>query len=420
MLREQRLELRALQNDPWSIGAARSSRIGACPAELDEDGLTDRRLQRKLEKESRLADKQAEVPRRTFNPARSGLVTASLLVLGLLAFSVLWRAHQRAAFHQLTTPQITQVATTPQPGGQEPATISRVARPAASIPEFVGATILPGLGMQVLQLAVSVPGHGVQNLLAAPTVTEIADTPSLKPDAAPFHLTLSAPGQFGGNRTDLIAESGATGVSNRTEANGGEVTGTFSVVDATGQATGVEAKVDSTLTGRSFDVEVRLRNNALVGQEYALDWSPKFRADGGDLSRFLLSIPATARVSGSGTLPVEGSPFDFSGPSGKHVPNVDFDETYVALRRETVGEGPVVRLTDLQRGIALRIVLLSPSIRSVRAHADATTHALMLSFGTDDGLQRTALQAGESADWRVRIDVLPLGEEKSAAAAAPL
>lgn len=350
-----------------------------------------------------------------FSLKRSGLLTALLLLGVLLVFALLWRAHQKAAFHQLTATDAPVVAATPMPGGQEAATLTRPILLHNTVPEFVSTTVLPGLGMQVLQMLVNIPHHGMVALFDGPSVAEIAASTKVRPDVAPLHLMLTPVGMALGSSVDLIAGNSATSVVNLTQADGGEVTGTFSLADAAGRLTGVEAKVDSSMTGRSFDMDVRLRNNALTSHEFSLNWSPHLHAPGDDLSRFVLSLPSNNRLEDGAIRPVTGTPLDFSTPHGKTVPNVDFDNTYVALERRDIGDGPAVLLTDARSGLVLRFVLLTPSIRSIRVRANSITHTLMLSFSTDDGAQRTRLQAGESADWRVRLDVLPLPTDRASA-----
>ncbi len=372
--------------------------------------MSERRLQRKLEQESRLPapDRETVRPER-FSLKRSGWLTASILLVTLLALGLVWRAHQQAAFHQMTTDAPLPVAMVPLPGGQEAAVLTRLVLLHNTVPEFVSATVLPGMGMQVLQLAVNVPKQGMRALFDAPSVSEVTANANARPDGAPFHLTLSPAGRSIGSAVDVIAANGATNVANQTLADGGEVTGTFALADAAGAPLGVEAKVDTTLTGRSFEAEVRLRNKALTSHEFSLNWSPRLRAWNGNLSRFVLKVPSTDLLTDGSVHSVRSMALDFSAGQGKTVPNVDFDATYVELQRADVGEGPAVTLTDAQSGMVLRFVLLTPSIRTVRVRADSLAHTLMISFSTDDGAKRTPLEAGESADMRVRVDVLPVG-----------
>ncbi len=53
----------------------------------------------------------------------------------------------------------------PQPGGQEAAVLMRTRPAGDSTPEFLSATILPGRGMNVLQITAYLPGKGEVNLM---------------------------------------------------------------------------------------------------------------------------------------------------------------------------------------------------------------------------------------------------------------
>ena len=282
--------------------------------------MSDRRLQRQLEKESRLRaeDEKPRLPR--FNLGRSGFLTGFLLATALLGLGLLWRAHQRAAFHKLTAPTVVaQAAPVASPGGQDVAVLTRLALQHSTVPQFVHATLLPGLGMQVLQLAVDVANHGTRELLAGPSAEELAADASLQPEVAPFHLLLSSPGQTTGGATDLVGNRGASSVTNEVLADGGEVTGSFAAVTAAGQPIGFDAKIDATMTGRSFDVDVRMRDNALASHDFSFEWSPRLRAPGGNLSHFLLHLPSSDTYSAGAVHSAKGTALDFSMGRGENA-----------------------------------------------------------------------------------------------------
>ncbi len=378
--------------------------------------MAERNSENREDREDRRSTRYAEQHGRQesrFSLARSGLLTGSVLLGLLLTFAGLWRAHQKARFHQLTAaPPEVQTSPPPTVGGAEALSLTRLPLEHSRIPEFSAATLLPGLGMQVLQLTTTLAGGDVYPLLAGPTVEQAAGMPASAVDAAPFHLMLSPAGQASGQTTDVIATKAATDVTNRTEADGGEGTGTFSAVDAEGKYAGVEAKVNAVLNGRSLELSVRVRNNALSSREFSLNWSPHFAAPGGDLSKFLLTVPSSDVRAGGAVRRIAGTSEEFAGKDGHPLPATDVDLIYVNLQRQDIGDGPAVRLVNLRNGVVLRILLLSPSIRSVRVRTDTAAHTLMLSLGTQDQTGGTLLQAGESAEWRVRIDIGTLNGER--------
>ncbi len=332
----------------------------------------------------------------------------------VLLFVGLWRAHQKAQFHQLREPApLAQTPAPPTIGGVEALSLTRLPLEHSGHPEFSSATLVPGLGMQVLQLTTTLAGGTVYPLLAGPTVEQAAGMPAKAVDAAPFHLMLAPAGQAKGMATDVIATHAATDVVNRTEADGGEATGTFAVLDGDGKHSGVEAKVDAVMNGRSFELSVRVRNNALSSREFSLNWSPHFAAPGGDLRNFRLSLPSTDIDADGAIRHTTVAAENFSAKDGSPLPDTDVDLTYVNLQRQDISDGPAVRLINVRNGVVLRVLLLSPSIRSVRVRTDTAAKTLMLSLGTRDQTGSTLLQAGESAEWRVRIDVGTLNGERS-------
>lgn len=361
-----------------------------------------------------------------FNFSRSGLVTTSILALLLVVFGVVWQAHQRAQFHRLRTPVVLPDAPVLLPGGLEAITLSRMALLNGTAPEFVSATVLPGLGMQVLQITIAVPDQGTRPLLLAPSVGEIAGAADPQLESAPFHLRV-LPRHGVANKsaaeTDLIGNRSAENVQNVTLPDGGHAEGIFpSSVPGDGP-TGMETSVSTSLSGRDFDVTVRATNNSSEIRSVALDWSPRFRVPGGSLSHFALVVPSQQRLDGTAVRTVVGTPQDFSAERGTKLQNRNMDLTYVNLKRTFLGDGPVLRLLDLESGITLRMTALSTSIRSIRVHSDATQQALTLSFSNADAGASAAdneaqmLRPGQTLQWHLRVEVLPTAQVSAGSAA---
>jgi len=96
------------------------------------------------------------------------------LMLMILAFG--WHEHRLGQFSQLkkdlkkkTPPEDTS---TMRPGGQDVILLQRSQFGGESGPEFLSATLLPGRGMNVLQITAYVPDKGEVSLLASPTLGE--------------------------------------------------------------------------------------------------------------------------------------------------------------------------------------------------------------------------------------------------------
>ena len=107
---------------------------------------------------------------------RSGLLTflALTLVLAVLAFG--WHEHRLGQFAQLKK----EIGKRPvhdvtvRPGGQDVVQLQRSQLLGGNGPEFLAATLLPGRGMNLLQITAYVPRRGQVNLLASPTLEEAA------------------------------------------------------------------------------------------------------------------------------------------------------------------------------------------------------------------------------------------------------
>jgi aldose 1-epimerase len=112
------------------------------------------------------------------NVMRSGMVTVTLLAAVLLGLALAYRAHMQGNFHKLkikaNIESERQDAPVPRPGGQEAILLTRTSMTGDTTPEFLSATLLPGRGMNVLQITAFIPGKGEVNLLASPSVESAA------------------------------------------------------------------------------------------------------------------------------------------------------------------------------------------------------------------------------------------------------
>ena len=103
---------------------------------------------------------------------RSGMVTGLILavLVGVLSFA--YRERGRGNLHKLEAKiatDRTDVAV-PLPGGQEAIELTRMRLMGGTMPEFLSVTMLPGRGMNVLQITAYIPGKGEVNLLASPSI----------------------------------------------------------------------------------------------------------------------------------------------------------------------------------------------------------------------------------------------------------
>ena len=341
---------------------------------------------------------------------RSGWVTAIVIVLLLLGFGLLWHAHQQAKFHQLTTPIIPQTTSAPMPGGQEAILLSRVALVNDAEPEFVSATVLPGIGMQLLQAVVAVPDQSTQNLLASVPVSDAAQMPRDSVRSAPFRLRVSAHHLHGtaSGEEDLIGLAPAADAKNQTLVDGGQATGTFAT--ASGK-NGVSATVEVTLSGRQIDIIARATNDAEENRFVAFEWSPRFAVPQGGQDGFRLYVPTrSAPGKSNGTASSAGPGGAFTADGGGAVGVIPFDLRFTLLGHDYLSDGTYIRLRNGQ-GFFLRILGLGDSLRSVHAINDPQTHTLLLAVSSMDTggeaeQQDQILRPGQTMQWHLRLEVL--------------
>ena len=109
---------------------------------------------------------------------RSGAITMVAMAMVLLVLAFGWREHKKGRFAllkaELKRPAPSRVAPPPQPGGQDAIVLERTPIGASTMPEFLSATVLPGRGMNVLQIRAFVPSKGEVELLASPPLADAA------------------------------------------------------------------------------------------------------------------------------------------------------------------------------------------------------------------------------------------------------
>ncbi|GAA3768438.1 hypothetical protein GCM10022270_31680 [Terriglobus aquaticus] len=343
-----------------------------------------------------------------------------VIALLLLGFGLLWHAHQRAKFHQLTTPEIPQTTSAPMPGGQEAILLSRVALVNDAEPEFVSATVLPGIGMQLLQASLAVPEQSVQDLLASVPVSDAAQMPPDRVTSAPFHLRISTHHlrEKPAGDEDLIGLSPATDAKNQTLVDGGQAAGNFG---SSNSRSGVSATVEITLSGRQIDMVARATNHSEEGRFVAFEWNPRFAlsAIGGNQARlYVPSHTAPGKLPGSSATGPNGK---FAAEGGDALGEAPFDLHFTLLGHDYLSDGTYIRLQNGDR-FYLRILGLGDSLRSVHAVNDPASHTLLLGVSSMDSSseaeqQDQTLRPGQTMQWHLRMEVLavksPLGPDSA-------
>ena len=405
------------------------------------------------------------------------LLGAIALVLGLAGLAIGWKAHQRGRFGRLKaelraahTPAAPPAV--PPPGGQDPVVLRRSQLAGDMGPEFLSATILPGLGSTVLQVTAFVPGRGEVKLLASPGVEEVAkavagDGPETRgvPDLPGAIEAPWAGAIFGtaGGRVDetattvaewrgrrLLLPSETAGI-----AKGGLLRGRAAdeirsdVMPDGGQLQTVyragsfdghwpsETEVTTTilLSSRVLEFRIMARNVGKEVEPVGIGWTPRFALPSGDRSQATLRMPVGVQVetrSGGGRgeptgrlLPVDGTAYDFTGRMGARVPSAGVRETVVHLRPALLDLGPTVELRDPRSDFGLRVIAMTPMVRAIRVDAPAGVSYIEVApqlnyddpFGRewarDEDTGIAVLEPGQSIQWKVRVELFSLSASEA-------
>jgi aldose 1-epimerase len=404
---------------------------------------------------------------------RSGMVTGLILavLVGGLGFAI--RERGRGNIRRLkakieTNRTIVAVAL---PGGQESIELTRMRLMGGTMPEFLSVTMLPGRGMNVLQIGAYIPGKGEVNLLASPSVegAESAMTGAGEDADGKASLTMGgafeAPwaGRIGGVASQVAGRvsamwrgrtmtlpGGTQGVAHDglLLANAADSADTTSLPDG-GQAQAVfhagdfgvhwPSKTDVTVTvllgSQWIELTVVARNTGDAPEPVGIGWHPRFIIFDGNREQLRLRLPGEMREevrdreSGLPTgvlLAVNGTPYDFTGRGGAALGKMDLDDSFVALHRDLMDNSAVAELSDPANDYGVRLTALSPTIKAFRviAPADGNYVSIGPQFNYDDPFGRewakgadtgmVVLQPGQSTQWEVRLELYSLAGNQNA------
>lgn len=397
---------------------------------------------------------------------RSGVVTIAVLALVLLGLALGWREHTKghfarlkAEFKQSNNPR---APLPPRPGGQEILVLERSAIEGGTVPEFLSATLLPGRGMNILQITAVLPNKGIVNLLDSPSLEEAAHRLSGQGDDANGTASLAfggaievpwagdlfgAPSTTGLNTTwhgtslslpatqrngvavatgGLLLASPSSSIKNNFMPDGGEAEAVYEPGNYDGRwPSTMRVTTTAQLSARAIEMKIVAINTGTTPQPVGLGWRPRF-AVLGDRNRLTLRLPSVMReeirdqrtgVPTGRLLPVAGTPYDFSPHTGVAFAQLGLNDTFVHLRQAPLDSGPIVELRDPENNYGLRIIMLSSSIKAVHVEAPADGRYVMLEprfnydnpFGREWAQQEdtgiVTVQPGETAQWRIRLEI---------------
>ena len=350
-------------------------------------------------------------------------------------------------------------------GGQKVVTITRTPT-STTKPEFTSVTVLPGRGMEVLQITANFPGKGNIDVLASPDLaaskvmldekdTENGDlgyrlgSAFLVPYPNRIRGKLSADGktlttEWQGHTLTLpannigklptaerhamhglILKSRSEEVSVEDVKGGKEVAGVINAGDFGGHwLSSTKLVIKVRLTAEAVDATVTAYNVGKEDEPMAIAWHPYFNLPSGDRTQVQLHVPGSAMAEVDGydnvfptgkVIPVEGTRYDLRAPGGVKLAKEFFDDNWSKL--DWVNGATTVKITDPAAHYQVEIIGLSPEMKAIQIYAPPAANFIAVehqyNFGdpfgkvwgsTDTGM--VTLKPGQSTKWHVRLKVL--------------
>jgi galactose mutarotase-like enzyme len=347
-------------------------------------------------------------------------------------------------------------------GGQKVVTLTRTAV-STTKPEFTSITVVPGRGMEILQITANFPGKGSIDVLASPDLAGAkkmldvddddfgnlgyrlgsaflvpypnrirgklsADGKTLTTEWQGHAITLPA-NNIGKLPTaerhamhGLILKAKTEDLSVKQVAGGQELSGIIRAGDFGGHwLSKTQLLITIRLTAGDVDVSIEAANVGSEAEPMAIAWHPYFNLPSGDRKQVRLSIPAdkvaevdnydnvfpTGKVS-----PVDGTKFDLRGVSGAPLGDLFFDDNWSGLHWDK--KEVTVRVMDLAAHYGVSIEGLSPEIKAIQVYAPPTRNFVAIEhqynfgdpFGKEWGATDTGmvtLKPGQRTKWHVRL-----------------
>jgi galactose mutarotase-like enzyme len=356
-------------------------------------------------------------------------------------------------------------------GGEPVVTLTRPRSAEQSKPQFLEAVVLPGMGMNLLQLKAYFPGKGEIQVLATmelPDAKKFLETDNdefgtnsfrigaamllpfanrirgkLSPDGKTIETAilghrLSLPANFHGKNPgaeihsihgfiyaakfqDVKQNNGPTESTVSASLHGGDFGGHW--------LSDTDVNLGVTLKDNAVDVYMLAKNVGQQEDPIGITFHPYFAFPSGDRKQARLHIPADQRtvvnnyddVFPTGKIvPVKGTPYDFTAPEGVALGNLFMDDCFTDLQRDDDGS-LTIEVMDPAANYGVRIRGLSPHIKAVQVYAppDKNFVAVEPQFNLADPFNRriwhgqdtgmVILQPGKTTSWHVRLELFTLG-----------
>ena len=349
-------------------------------------------------------------------------------------------------------------------GGQKIVTLTRKAV-STTKPEFTSVTVLPGRGMQVLQITANFPGKGNIDVLASPDLAESKKILDETDDANGDHAyrlgsaflvpypnrirgklsadgttlttawqghTITLPANNIGKNSGaerhamhgLILKASTDNVAVKEIPGGQEVTGVIHAGDFGGHwLSKTDLNFTISLTANAVDAVVAAKNVGSESEPIAIGWHPYFNLPSGDRTQARIHIPASNlaevdnydNVFPTGKIkPVDGTQYDLRAADGVPLAGNFYDDNWSKLDWKN---GVVtVKVIDPAARFGVAIEGVSPEIKTIQMYAPPTAKfvAIEHQFNFADPFSKiwgsmntgmVTLKPGESTRWHARLRV---------------
>ena len=330
---------------------------------------------------------------------RSGFVTVFGIVL-LLAVSLgLWYEHIHGNFHRVRVVEyVPDKVTATRPGGLDLIRLTHVPVGASMNPEFLSVVLAPGLGMQVLQATINLPGHGDVPILLS-MGNDANGNPTDASVGAPFLVQVLDRSGSRWTAPVTILTGQADHISSNVMPDGGGADAQFGSTQKS-NGSGIETTISATLGGHALDLVVTAKNQSEQPHAVTVSWQPRFLLPAGGAT---LIPPRVEDASGA------------SNPPAMVLGTRDMKTAYIRLKRSYLSNGPEVQLRNDRDGYVVHLTAISQSIRSLRVESRKGDTSALLAFSTGGGEDSedapTVLKPGESLQLSVRLEVTPVSHD---------
>jgi aldose 1-epimerase len=395
---------------------------------------------------------------------RSSALPIVVILMVVVMPIVAWKLHRLGRFGALKreikgeVPMVEPVG--PRPGGLEPIVLTREQTLGSNAPEFHSVTLLPGMGMEVLQITAFVPSKGEVELLTGPTVKDIVDgttprrvgpndrwgaielpwsgpvsgvvTPVGSGVRTNWHgKTLEAPTDILGKG---IAEGGmltaraADTMEMHPEGKPTTATATFRGTDFEGHWTAKnDVTVTVTLSARTIDISATVQNMGDQAEPMGIGWHPRFVLPSGNRDASEVRLPNGDKLEIGDH--VKGTPSGrivAPGPAMSRLQQhpgalgvESLDESVVHPRAGLLDALVSTELRDLASEVGLRLSSLSDTVKQVRVASPAGAKYISLGMQTnyDDPFGKewsgldvaiATLPPSQTMQWKVRLEIFPI------------